>query len=238
MTINDIVQRIYFLTKTDSTSYVAADMLIAINNAYNRVASLILSSDNRWQWDDDNYTTDLPIGSIDLISGQADYTLAVAHLKVLRVECATSSAGTNFIKLPPYDQKDEDGSLKYLSTLSGVPERYDELGASVLLDPKPNFNCRLANEGIAGLRVHFQRGPQEFTSAEVTTGTKVPGFNSLYHDLIPLWASYDYWLINDQSMATRYLNEITLKEETLKKDYNGRNNDDHKNISIQQITFM
>ena len=38
-----------------------------INEALNRVASLIMTADGRWQWDDTN-TTDYPIGTTDLVT--------------------------------------------------------------------------------------------------------------------------------------------------------------------------
>ncbi|KKK94661.1 hypothetical protein LCGC14_2680580, partial [marine sediment metagenome] len=50
MTITDIVNSIYFRTKTNSSSFLAADMLLYINNAYDRVVSLILSADSKWQF--------------------------------------------------------------------------------------------------------------------------------------------------------------------------------------------
>lgn len=206
-------------------------MLILINNAYERVASIILSADNRWQWDDTNNTTDFPIATTNLVSGQADYTLATTHLRILRVESSINAAGTVFQKLELYDQQDEDESLTYRATISGIPYRYDELGASVILDPKPNFSC------TSGLKVYFQRGPTNFTSGEVSTGTKLPGFNSLYHDLIPLHVAYEYWLVNDPNMTTRIMDQINLKENALKKDYISRNNNDHKRLSMGEISF-
>lgn len=225
MTISDIVNKIYFLTKTDSSSFVAADMLYLINNAYDRVASLIINNDGRWQWDDSNQT-DLPIATTNLISGQTDYSMATSHLKITRVECAVNSTATTFQTLEYFDQSDEEDSLTQLATISGVPSKYDNIGISIFVYPKPNFNC------TAGLKVYFQRGPASFTSGEVSTGTKQPGFSSLYHDLIPLWVAYDYWLVNDPNMTTRILSQIQLKEDALKKDYNSRNLTDHKRITV------
>lgn len=229
MTITDIVNKIYFLTKTNVVQFPAADMLILINNAYERVASLILQADGRWQWDDTNFTTDFPVATTNLVSGQEDYTLATTHLKVLRVECANSS-GT-FSKLSVYDEADESGSITQNETVTGTPTRYDELGASVLLDPKPNYNY------TAGLKVYFQRGPDLFTSAQVTTGTKVPGFNSLYHDLIPLWTSYDYAMTNGLTNANQFMVEIQRKEDVLKSDYAIRNKSDRRIGTMKRIFF-
>lgn len=231
MTISDIVNSIYIKTKTNSTSFPAADMLISINNAYDRVASLIMNSDNRWQWDDTNQT-DLPIATTDLVSGQQDYSMAVSHLKILRVECAITSAGTTFQKLEPYDQSDESESLTQQATQTGIPYRYDNLGVSLFLDPKPNYNC------TAGLKVYFQRGPASFTSGEVTTGTKQPGFTSLYHDLIPLWVAYNYAIDNGLNSANGYLNEIMRKEKELVSDYSSRNREDRSVMTGKKINYI
>jgi hypothetical protein len=56
----------------------------------------------------------------------------------------------------------------------------------------------------------------QFTSADTT---KEPGFNSLYHDLVPLWVSYNYAIANGQPTANQYFAEIQRKEDALQKDY-------------------
>jgi hypothetical protein len=232
MQIQDIVSKVHFLTKSNSDDFLAADMLILINNAYERVASLILSVDNRWQWDDSNHTTDFPIATTDLVANQADYTLATTHLKILRVECAVDAALSKWIKLEHFDQTDTEESLTQLAETTGIPYRFDELGQSVILGPAPDFSA------TAGLKVYFQRGPDNFTSAQVTTGTKQPGFNPLYHDLIPLWVSYEYLYSNALPTANNILAEINRKEDALKKDYASRNRGDRHIISMEPITFL
>lgn len=227
MTIADIVNRTYYLTKTNSTSFIAADMLIAINMAYNRVISLILQADGRWQWDDDNQT-DLPIGTTTITASQQDYALAVTHLKVTRVDIKLSGA-TYFTKLEPIDQSDGDYIIDNVST--GPPQYYDVVGSSIFLYPIPNFTL------AASLKVYFQRGPAEFTSGEVTAGTKKPGFNSLYHDLISLWVSYDYAIANGLESAAGYFAEIQRKEDQIVKDYSKRNKDDPARITPSPISF-
>ena len=227
MTISDIVNRVYFLTKTNSTSFVAADMLISINNAYNRVASLILQADGRWQWDDDN-RTDLPVATTTVTSGQQDYSIATSHLKILRVELKTNGSSV-FTRLEPKDQADEEFALDNSST--GTPTHYDVTGNSVFLYPIPNYTQ------AASLKVYFQRGPDEFTSGQVTSGTKVPGFNSLYHDIIPLWVAYDYAIANGMSSATGYLAEIERKEAQMIQDYSKRNKDDKQKMTMKSISF-
>lgn len=226
MTINDIVNKTYFLTKTNSSSFSAADMLILINNAYERVASLIISVDGRWQWDDTN-NTDLPIATTALVANQQDYSLASTHLEITGVELKDTNG--NWTPLIPIDQND----IKYNPSTTdflkdaGLPQYYDKMGMSVFLYPKPNYSQD------ASLKIRFQRAPALYTSGEVTTGTKQPGFNSLYHDLIPLWVSYEYAFANGMNTANKFLEEINRKEEALKSDYQLRSKDEQ--LSIRPI---
>ena len=225
MTISDIVNKTYFYTKTNATSFSAANMLILINDAYNRVASLIMQVDGRWIWDDTN-NTDFPIGTTNLVTTvgaeQQDYSLAVTYIAINRVE-VKDSAG-NFQELQPIDQYDIKAmALSEFMKSAGMPQFYDKIGSSIFLYPKP---LATAVTSTAGLKVFFQRPPALYTSAEVTTGTKTPGFNSLYHDIIPLWVSYDYALANGLPNANQLFAEIQRKEEALVSDYEMRSKDE------------
>lgn len=224
MTISDIVKRIYKNTKTNSTSYDAPTMLIDINVAVNRVWSLINESDNRWQIDDTN-NTDLPIATTALVSGQQDYTLSTSFTTIDRVE-VTDLLG-NTTELDPIDQHDirRMALPQYLKT-PGLPVQYDKIGASVFLYPTPNYSQ------AASLKVYYTRGPNEFSSSDVSGGSKEPGFVSLFHDLVPLWVSYDYWLINDQTLTNGFLNEIQRKEQELIAFYGGRSRDERPRLTV------
>lgn len=227
MTIADLVNSVYLKTKTNSTSFTAANMLLYINNAYNRVSSLILQSDGRWQWDDDNQT-DLPIATTTVTASQQDYAISVTHLKITRVDIKGDGA-TYFTKLEPIDTS--DGEFIIDNVTIGPPQYYDVIGGSVFLYPIPNYTQ------AASLKVYFQRGPAEFTSGEVTTGTKKPGFNSLYHDLIPLWVGYNYAIDNGLPSAGGFLTEIQRLEAQLVADYSKRNKDDRARITPSPIQF-
>lgn len=217
MIISDIVSKIYKDTKTDSVAYPAADMLIEINAAMDRVTSLIIKADNKWQWDDSNQT-DLPVATTALVLNQKDYTLSTSHLKITRMRVLDSS-GTWHV-LIPIDQADQDYSDREDSTTTGLPIYYDKSGNSVFLSPIPNYSQ------LASLEITFQRQSALFTSGEVSTGTKSPGFNPLYHVLVPLWVTYNYWLVNDQSLCNGFMKEIMAKEDALTSDYNMRGKDD------------
>lgn len=224
MTINDIVTRIYKNTKTNSTSYDAPTMLIDINVSMNRVWSLINESDDRWQIDDMN-NTDLPIATTATVSGQQDYSLSVSFLSIDRVEIMDTSG--NWTELGPIDQHDIKRTAlpQYLKT-AGLPIQYDKVGGSVFLYPPPNYSQ------AASLKVYYTRGPNEFTSGDVSGGSKQPGFASMFHDLVPLWVSYDYWLINDQSLCAGFLSEIQRKEQELIAFYGGRSRDERPRFTV------
>ena len=218
MTITDLVNKAYFYTSTNSTSFSAANMLLAINNAYERVVSLIMQTDGRWEWDDSNQT-DLPIATATLTASQSDYALAVTHLTVVRVE--VKDAAGLWTQLTPINQSDFSGTAlaEFLKT-AGPPSYYDKLGSSIFLYPAPDYTQ------AASLKVTFQRPPALYTSAEVTTGTKIPGFNSLYHELIPLMVAHDYAISKGSKNVNQLAAEIQKLEEALMSDYSLRSRDE------------
>ncbi len=228
MTITQIVNRIYRLTNTNSASYIAANMLDDINIAYNKVWGTIITADGRWQLDDSN-NTDFPIATTNLVSGQNDYGLATSHLEIAQLELKlTSGLWTTLRPIDEQDLAQQGISPSYYQTIQGIPVYYDKLGTSVILYPTPNYS-----QG-ASLKVWFERGPNEFTSGDVSTGTKTPGFSSLYHDLIPLWVAYDYWLINDPNMTARILGKIQIVEKTMQTNYGIRDKDDKPRMTALQ----
>lgn len=234
MTISDIVTKTYFLTKTNVTSFPAADMLILMNNAYERVVSLIIGCDGRWQWDDSaqpitdqgDGTGGLPIATTALVANQQDYTLAVTHLEVIGMEVKDTNG--NWTTLTPIDVKQIDHSPSATDFMkgTGIPVYYDKVGASILLYPAPNYSQ------AASLKIRFQREPYKFTAAQVSTGTRQPGFNSLYHDLIPLHAAYDYGVANGLPTINQIQSEIQRKEDALTSDYEMRSKDEQLRMRV------
>lgn len=197
-----------------------------LNNAVNRVVSLIMQADQRWEWDDTNQT-DFPIASASLVSGQQDYAFDVSHLKVERVELKDSAGNWN--KLSPIDQADlYDQSLTTFLNTSGTPLYYDKLANSVFLYPKPNYSQTLS------LKVYFQRQPTYFLTTDTT---KVAGFNSLYHRLMALMASRDYALMRAM-VNGKALSDLVIQGETdLQDSYALRGKDDHIRLGVKRYLF-
>lgn len=226
MTYSQIKSRVYLLTKTNVVSLTDADFVLYANSAYERVVSLIMQSDGRWQWDDSNQT-DLPIGTTTITTDQQDYSLAVTDLQITRVELKDTDA--NWRELIPIDQTDVyDTSLTDLYKTSNVPVYYDKIANSIFLYPKPNYTQ------AASLKIYFKRPPSLFASTDTT---KVPGFNSLYHDLISLIIAHDYAIANGLPNANLLEAEVMKKQEALQEDYALRSKDEHLIIAPRRGSF-
>jgi hypothetical protein len=226
MTFSDIKNKIYFLTKTNSASFTDAQLTVEANNALDRVASLIMGADGRWEFDDTNQT-DLPIATTGLVTDQSDYALPTSHLEITRVEFKPSGQ-TYFLQLQPVDLRDFEGTTLSATfpTSMSLPQYYDKLGNSLFLYAAPNYTQ------AASLKVYFKRPPSYFVSSDTT---KTPGFNSLYHDLIPLWAAYNYAIAHGLTNANQIFVEIDRKEKSLIAEYSRRDKDDLSQITIRRI---
>lgn len=223
MTFTDIRNAVYFYTKTNINSFPDAQMVIQANNALERAQSIAEQNDARWQFDDPNYT-DLPIATTALVTDQQDYSLTTSHLSITRVELKDAQGNWNLLQ--PFDQADlySESLTDYLKA-SGKPIYYDKLGNSIFLYPKPNYSQ------AASLKIYFKRGPSFFATSDTT---KTPGFNSLYHDLIPLWISYNYAISNGLPTAQSFMLEIQRKEQAMADDYALRGKDEHLTLRARQ----
>lgn len=234
-TYANIQNKVYFLTKTNVYSFPNSDMAILANNALERITSLINQSDGRWSFDDTNQpTTDQgdgtggsPIATTALVSGQQDYTFAVSHLNIERIEIKDSTGAWR--KLTPIDQTDVyDQSITDFMSGGGTPLYYDKIGASLFLYPNPNYSQS------ASLKVFFTRGPIGVNTTDISSTTTKPGFSVLYHDLVALWIAYDYAVANGLPNANQLMADIQIKEDALKEDFTLRSRDEHIRLGARQ----
>jgi hypothetical protein len=220
---NSIVDDARYWSRSNSTTYAIADLVRNANTALDRVISLIFRADNTWEFDDAN-NTDLPIATTSLVSAQQDYSLAVTHLKVLRVRAKNTSG--NWVTLDPVSRRDvSDSEL----ASSGTPSKYDKLGNSIFLTPEPNY----ASSG--GLEVQFQRGADYFTTADTT---KSPGFASQFHRLISLYAALDH---TDSRSMEKQSAKIRARIEPLEQEliefYSSRDYDRAHSLSLRRDDY-
>lgn len=233
MTFTEILSDARRLTKTNSTRFTTSDITDSANRALEHVTHLIREAQGRWQWDDSN-NTDFAIATTNLVttlgSEQQDYGLDSTNYRMERVEVKDSDG--NWHKLAPIDEADiYDQSLTDFLKTAGLPLYYDKVGNSLFLYPKP---LDTAVTATAGLKVFYERGPSYFTTSDTT---KTPGFNPLFHRLLPLWCAYDYAFINNLKNANSFRNEIVLMEQELKDYYSLRDRDERIKISAKRIKY-
>lgn len=225
MTFSQIIAEARRITKANSSSFPTDDIVTSANNALERVVSLIREAQGRWQWDDSN-NTDLPVSTTNLVANQGDYTMDPSQFEIDKIEAMDVNGGWR--TLIPFDVSDPRcASYSSLAGGTGEPIFYDKQGDSLILVPKP------ATSRSSALKVYYERGPNYFNSADTL---KTPGFNPLFHKLIPLWCAYDYAIINQlpvaQQLGTpskdgRTLGVIPTLEAQLVDFYALRGRDEH-----------
>lgn len=221
MQYSDIKTFVYTATGTNSGSLPDAKMVVLANNAMERIASLIMRADSRWQFDDLNQP-DRPEATTDIVANQKDYSLLTSHLTIDRAEVMDSSG--NWWKLTPIDIHDvKFEAMEQHLAAPGLPLEYDKEGNSVILYPTPNYSQ------AASLKLYFTRPPVAFVAADTIA---TPGFNSLFHKLVPLWIAYDYSVFKLPNLAAGLMAEITRLEAALEEFYGTRGRDERPRFTM------
>ena len=168
-----------------------------VNLAMDEVTALILSADRSRQLDDYNHTK-YPILTIDLVSGQRDYSFTTDEqanliVHIHKVMCADS--GGVLKTLQAVNQQDNDSDLDSFNdglATAGVPLYYDKTADGIFLDPVPNYSIS------DGLKVFIDREASHFSTSDTT---KKAGFLSLFHEYLVLKPAYRY--ARDKSLPNR-----------------------------------
>lgn len=216
MTIKQIVDRITFYTSLDTNIYQSDDRLVAINNAYDKLHSIILESQDEWDFDDSN-AVDLPIGSTDVLASTNTYLLPDTLYKLNKVEI---NYGGGSIKANPLDLNETGLSESEVSNRANVSSpRYRIFGRTIKFYPTPTSSVN------NGLTLYYDREVEHFTSGDVTTGTKKPGLDRLWHDYIAIQASLDGAVKFKLNNANDLSNILQEMEQRIRKYYGSRNVD-------------
>lgn len=181
------------------------------------------------QWDDTNHT-DQPISVANLVASQQDYGVFTAApsalqdwLMIDRVTILDSNG--NEKDLTPIDRKDIPAPGEYMET-AGAPSQYDFNGSQVLLYPAPNY----ASTG--GMKIYFNRAPSYFASTDTT---KRPGFATIFHDYLSLYATQQWNITKKGDYGLQPL--LDKKELEIAKFYSKRNRVEVPRISRAYSNF-
>jgi hypothetical protein len=232
MNITDINLESRALCDADTTSYPAATLLRRVNQAYEEIVGKIIGLDGTWQFDDSNFS-DLPIGVTTLVNSQNDYSFDSSMLEIERVEVKDKDGLWHL--LSPVDKSQINEAMEEFYKTDGIPSCYDKQGASLFLYPAPDNGVSVTL--ASGLRVYFQRTASVFTSAEVTTGTKSPGFASPYHMLICYKSAIPYCMSYKKDRVALYEKKVIDLEKEMFKFYSRRERDVKTVIRPSGIAF-
>jgi hypothetical protein len=202
MTTTALKALIHDIVDTNTSTFPDARMVRGMNVSQNKVVNVIAESDQLSEWDDDNFT-DLPEGTINIVSGQRSYNLRedenFANLRVVcKVFILTSATGTDYTEIK------REG--KSFSTVTGVPTSYRMSGSRLVFDIEPNYSA------TNGIRVLFIREPQEILTSDTTKELGIP---TAFHHLVALYTAYDFARSKTLDNRNDILRDVEKEEKRL-----------------------
>lgn len=180
-----IVQQTRDLMRVDSTQWATSKIVNSCNNWLDFISGYAIMKDRRFQWDDTNHTK-LPIGTINIVASQSDYSFLVDEqsnriLTLTRID-VLDSAG-KWHQLISKDQSEIGMALDEFESTNGIPKYYDKIADNVVrLYPTPSANV------TSGLKFYFQRTPSYFVGTDTT---KEPGVPQILHRGFVIASAYD-----------------------------------------------
>lgn len=232
------------LVDADTTSLPAATLLIYENAAYEDIVGKLIALDTNWLFGDSNYTAN-PTGLVTMVNSQEAYQLAG---NATSTGVSTVTPLLNFLGA---SVKDNNGIWRTLEHISlwelfdqgvdpvehfktdGRPQYYELREDFIILYPAPDNAVTVTL--TSGLKVFYQRSADLFTSGQVTTGTKVPGFASPFHPLMAYKAILPYAQKYKQERVPLFLNEIARLERAMIEFYTKRERNDQPKITVAPI---
>lgn len=239
MTIANLNILARYLADADSTSLTDAQLLIFINKAYERITGKLITvtGNGPWPFGDSNYTA-FPTYTMNLTDSTAEYQIdsLTTPLTVMAVE--VKDVNGNFYPLQPITLRDINemgyAQSEYLET-DGKPQRYEKRENMIVLYPAPDNGISVTL--TAGLRIFFLRTADTYTSAQVTTGTKEPGFPSPWHDILAYEAALMYCLNYKKDRVPFLIAERDKREKELMDFIGMRNQDERKKMTMLPAQF-
>ena len=234
MTITDINAEARKLVDADSVSYTDADLLRRINSSYEEIVGKLIALDKNWNFGDSNYTS-LPTGLKTITAATHEYAFDSTFLTIFGASIKDAEGLWHTLDLIDEAEIIRGGVDldEYLKT-DGLPIEYAKRENFIVLYPAPSAATTTLT---SGLKVYFQRTADIFTSAQVTTGTKTPGFASPYHILLALKAALPYAISYKPQRIPYLLNEINRIEKEMIDFYCQRGRDEINRMTMSRISF-
>lgn len=191
-----------------------------INAALDEVLSLIFEVGGTWQFDDSNHSTNYPIITTDIVSGQRDYSFisdGSGNLILEIYKVFVADVNGLFKEILPVDVAAGAPANYYDGqNTQGDPISYDKLGNGIFLDPIPNYNR------TAGLKLYINREASYFSTSDTT---KKAGFAGLFHEYLALRPSYYYCFRNQVPVYRQLREEMENMKQAIMDYYKSREKD-------------
>ncbi len=217
---NGVIQSIEFWTGLGDGAISGDATLLSImtsrvNQAFDRIYPNLFAYLKTAGFDDTNNIGD-PVKLIDIVSGTGAYTaltddnsldiLVITSLGILGSATATDYS---YITKVPADDKDAPKFISPQASSTGSPSRAMIIGNKIYFDIVPDYSV------TSGIKIEFNR---EFSRFVSTDTTKEPGIPKPFHELLSVYASHDWIVVNKPSnttLITRLEAEIGRRERDL-----------------------
>jgi hypothetical protein len=157
------------MARVDSTQWPTQNIANSCNNWADFLTGYALAADSNFTWDNTNHTK-LPIGTIDLVEGQTDYSFQTDEdgNEIITLLGVSILVAGYYVPLKQ-TEKNEDMDAQY-GQLIGVPTEYKKIADNII---RLNYKPSSANQTLAaGCKMFFQRVSPRIaaTDTNVTTG--------------------------------------------------------------------
>jgi len=176
MTLQSIMDKARYFTRTTVVNYSDADLKSNINNYLHYFVNEILESMDDWGFGETNT-------SQDLVASQQPYTFPSGILKVKRVEI--SYDGTNWKEAQPFDINMRNGANDTTTISQDFSQSlpfYDAFGTILNLYPIPDIAV------TNGLKIWYEK-----EATELSASSDEPTFAEAYHKALAYGAAKDYF---------------------------------------------
>lgn len=208
MTLQQIYDTIDDLCDSDSTSYPVDKKILHIDAGYEEIMAAMIAEDGNRETDDTRYSKE-PIGYLDLVNGQKQYTISDAFLSINRV--SVKDANGHWLTLNKTTKEEIGCDPEEYQTTPGVPSEYLQKGKAIYLFPAPATGSVTMT---GGLKLDFDRTAYVLAAGDVSVS---PGFYAPYHSFLAYRGSIPYCSKYHQDRVVLYEKRAdALKKECLK----------------------
>jgi hypothetical protein len=220
LTISECFTEIRLLCDASSTDYSDTDILRRFNAAQEEFGAEIIQSVGKTQFDDINYTT-LPTGTITLQDGIRAYTITDRFLDIEQWSVKDIGGTLHVLKrIDPRDYTDTPIEEAFADT--GLPTHYDMLENTIKFYPAPSSATTTLT---AGATFKYKRTTYTISSAELATGTLVPGIASPWHMTLCKMTALPYCKSYKKDRVAQLERDIALEKAKAKEFYALRGKD-------------